>query len=61
MTSEVTKTSLLVIASIFTAGGAAVLTADVVKGSILLLVGVAVLVLRGWLKQKGINTANSNQ
>lgn len=59
--TEVTKTSLLVIASIFTAGGAAVLTTDITKGSILLLIGVAVLVLRGWLKQKGINAANSNQ
>lgn len=53
-TSELTKTSLLVITSIFTATGGAMLTTDIIKGTILLLVAVGILVLRGWLKQKGI-------
>jgi len=51
--NELTKTSLLIIASIFTAAGAAVLTTDIVKGCILLLIASGVLVLRGWLKKKG--------
>ena len=56
--SETTKTSLLIVASICTAAGAADLTTDVIKGSILLLIAVGVLVLRGWLKQKGIEVRN---
>lgn len=55
--SETTKTSLLIIASIFTATGGALLPTDGVKGSILLLLGVAVLVIRGYLKQKGIENS----
>jgi len=54
MTSELTKTSLLVIATIFTGVGAATLSTNIVNGSILLLIAVGILVLRGWLKQKGI-------
>jgi len=57
MTSETTKTSLLVIATVFTGVGAGMLSADVVTGSVLLLIAVGVLVLRGWLKQKGIDAS----
>lgn len=56
--TETTKTSLLVIASIFTAVGGAMLTANVITGSILLLIAVGVLVLRGYLKKKGIEARN---
>lgn len=52
--SEFSKTSLLIIATIFTAIGAAKLNTDPVVGSILLLIAVGILVLRGWLKHKGI-------
>ena len=58
MPSELTKTSLLVIATIYTGVGAGMLSANVVTGSILLLIAVGVLVLRGWLKQKGIEVKN---
>ena len=51
---EYIKTSLLVIASIFTGVGGATLTAKPITGSILLLIAVGILVLRGWLKAKGI-------
>ena len=54
--TEITKTSLLVIATIFTAVGAATLPANILHGSILLLAAVLVLTLRGYLKQKGIDT-----
>jgi len=53
MTSEITKTSLLVVATVFTATGASVLADDIVTGSILLFVAIAVLILRGYLKKKG--------
>lgn len=58
MTSELTKTSLLIVATIFTGVGAAMLPVNIVNGSVLLLIAVGVLVLRGWLKQKGIDTRN---
>ena len=53
---ENTKTSLLVISAIFTATGSALLLQNPIVGSILLLIAVGVLVLRGWLKKKGIAT-----
>ena len=53
MTSEITKTSLLAIASIFSAVGGSMLATDTVSGGALLVVGVLILILRGWLKQKG--------
>jgi len=59
MPSEFTKTSLLVIATIFTGAGAGMLSTNVVTGSALLLIAVGVLVLRGWLKQKGIDIRNN--
>lgn len=52
--SEFTKTSLLVIATIFTGAGASVLTTDIVKGCVLLFIAIGVLILRGVLKHKGI-------
>jgi len=55
MISEITKTSLLVIATIFTGVGSATLSTNIVNGSILLLIAAGVLILRGWLKQKGID------
>lgn len=61
MTSELTKTSLLIVATIFTGFGASILANDIVNGSILLLMAVGVLVLRGWLKQKGIEVNKNNQ
>lgn len=59
MTSELTKTSLLIIATIFTGFGASILKTDIVNGIILLLIAVGVLVLRGYLKQKGIDIRNN--
>jgi len=56
--SEITKTSLLIIASIFTGVGGGMLRTDTIKGSILLLIAVGILTLRGWLKQKGIEARN---
>lgn len=61
MTSELTKTSLLIVSSVFTAAGAAILTVDIVKGSILLLIAVGVLVLRGYLKKKGYEIEAANK
>lgn len=58
MVSETTKTSLLIVASIFTGVGGATLSANPITGSILLLIAVGILVLRGWLKQKGIEVKN---
>ncbi len=55
--NETTKTSLLVIASIFTGVGGAMLPADILRGSVLLLIAVGILVLRGYLKQHGITLA----
>ena len=52
--NETTKTSLLIVATVFTAAGASMISTDVVRGSILLLLAVGTLVFRGWLKQKGI-------
>lgn len=60
MTSELTKTSLLIVATIFTGVGAAMLPTNMVNGSILLLIAVGVLVLRGWLKHKGIEVNKNN-
>jgi high-affinity Fe2+/Pb2+ permease len=53
--NELTKTSLLVIATIFTGAGSSILQSNVITGSALLLIAVGILILRGWLKQKGIN------
>lgn len=58
MIQEITKTSLLIIATIFTGIGASILATDMVNGSILLFIAVGILVLRGWLKQKGIDETN---
>ena len=56
MMTEFGKTSLLIVATIFSSTGASVLATDPTKGSILLLIGVGVLVLRGFLKARGIET-----
>lgn len=56
--SETQKTSLLIIATVFSASGAALLITDFYKGILLLLLAVGTLVLRGWLKQKGIAVKN---
>ena len=56
MISEITKTSLLIVATVFTAAGAAVLAEDIVTGSILLFISIGVLILRGYLKKKGYDT-----
>ncbi len=53
MVDEFTKTSLLIVASSFTAAGAAVLTTDTMKGVLLLLISAGILILRGYMKQKG--------
>ena len=53
MYGEFTKTSLLIIATIFTGIGAAILQTDITRGSIMLVIAVGVLVLRGYLKKKG--------
>ena len=58
--TEITKTSLSIIALIFTGGGAAILLENPIVGSILLLLAVGTLALRGWLKQKGIEVEKSN-
>lgn len=53
---ELTKTSLLVIATIFTGvGGALLASADKIWGIVSLLLAVGILVLRGFLKKKGID------
>ena len=52
--NEPAKTSLLIIAGIFTAVGAAQLVTDLVGGSVLLLIGAGVLIVRGVLKAKRI-------
>ena len=58
--SELSKTSLLVIASIFTSVGGALLAGeDKVWGAILLLGAVGVLILRGFLKKKGVDIESS--
>lgn len=51
--NETAKTSLLVIAGLFTAFGVAQFQTDVVGGAILLLIGVGILIVRGALKTKG--------
>lgn len=53
MYGELTKTSLLIIATIFTGIGAAILQTDMIKGTIMLLAAVGILALRGYLKKKG--------
>ena len=60
MNKEVTKTSLLVIASILTATGAATLVSNVTIGLILLGAAVIVLIVRGVLKAKGIELESRN-
>ena len=55
MNNEITKTSLLIVSTIFTGVGAATLQTDIIKGSVMLLIAVGVLVLRGYLKKKGYN------
>ena len=52
--NETAKTSLLIIASIFTAVGGGMLGVNILTGSVLLLIAVGVLVLRGYLKKKQI-------
>ena len=52
--NETAKTSLLAIATIFTAVGGAMLSVSILTGSILLLISVGILVLRGYLKAKNI-------
>ena len=61
MTSELTKTSLLIIANIFTGFGASILASDLYNGILLLLIAGAVLVLRGWLKFKGLPVNSTSQ
>jgi len=56
MTSELKETSLFIIAIIFTGVGGATLVNNPLTGSILLLIAVGILVLKGWLKSKGIET-----
>ena len=51
---ESIKTTLLGIAAIFIGVGGATLVDDPFTGSILLLIAVAIIVLRGFLKAKGI-------
>lgn len=51
---ESIKTSLLGISAIFVGVGGAMLTTNIIAGSVLLLIAVGILVLRGWLKKKGI-------
>jgi len=50
----ITKTSLSIIALIFTGGGAAILLDNPIVGSIFLILAMGTLVLQGWLEQKGI-------
>jgi len=52
--NETAKTSLLIIASTFTAIGAGMLSVNILTGSILLLIAVGILTLRGYLKGKNI-------
>ena len=52
--NETAKTSLLIIANIFTAIGAGMLSVNILTGSILLLIAVGILALRGYLKKKNI-------
>ena len=54
MNKEITKTSLLIVASILTAAGAATLVSNTVTGCILLGFAVVVLIVRGALKAIGI-------
>ena len=59
MSSEITKTSLLVIATILTATGASILVESTTTGSLLLAGAVVVLIIRGVLKAKGIELESS--
>ena len=53
--TELTKTSFLIIATIFTSAGAIGLASgDSTWGCIFLLLAVGTLAFRGWLKYKGI-------
>lgn len=52
--NELAKTSFLIIATIFTAAGAALLPTKIIAGTFLLLVAVIILALRGYLKKKGL-------
>jgi hypothetical protein len=54
METVVTETSLISIAAIMTGIGGALLPTDHLWGGIILLGAVIILVLRGWLKKKGI-------
>ena len=56
MTSEIKETSLLIIAFIFTGAGGVTLADNPITGSVLLLIAVGILVLKAWLKSKGIQT-----
>jgi len=59
--NEEMKTSLLIIATIFSTAGAVALTTDVVKGSILLGIAITVLIVRGILKKKGLIAETPSQ
>jgi uncharacterized membrane protein len=51
------KTSLLVIATIFTGTGATLLAGtDKLWGAIFLIIAVGIISLRGWLEKKGVIT-----
>lgn len=52
--NETAKTSLLAIATIFGSVGGAMLPVNVLTGSILLIISVGILVLRGCLKAKNV-------
>ena len=61
MNNEYTKTSLLIIASILTAAGAAMMESNIVAGCVLLGLAVVVLIVRGVLKAKGIEIEANNE
>jgi len=52
--SEIEKTSLLVIATIFTGVGASTIQSNPTLGIVFLVLAVGILILRGWLKSIGI-------
>jgi hypothetical protein len=54
MTAEFNKTSLIIIATIFTGFGGATLSTNTWVGIVSLLIAAGILVLRGWLEGKGI-------
>lgn len=52
--NETAKTSFLIIAQIFTAIGAGMLSSNILVGTVLLLIAAGVLAVRGILKKKNI-------